>query len=414
MSTIYSQAKKVHVWLGSEGSFAGQAMELIRENADSSDEDIIGTCMQNRSDYWRRAWTLQEFVLPRRGVLMANEGWTDFEAFRRLIDRTRAMMRRSRDPSLLSWCSEISIFGGQDFWVMREKSTDDRPMNLFSHGTHDGSTGWLRPRACSDVRDMIFANIAFTKYGSSFKVDYSLNPLDLLLESLWLEHDQDTMAEQMALSARLLSIIPMSIMLYSDTRRQRLRDPCSGKTVDVPADVDLLHLRSASSDLNSKRWLSVADPHGAVWSTLSHPCDWKVRELTQPSGLDFPRKAHTPFALLFGLSVILAIAVSFPDNGPIEPQLTFPPDRDPVVDNDDLTDDAFLDQRPKCCRVLGIYNATCTPTPMRVYYALLENPDSIPEYDIGRVSSRTLLEISSPRGLDRDKHDLDSYQESDT
>jgi hypothetical protein len=286
MSTIYSQAKKVHVWLGSEGSFAGQAMELIRENADLSDEDIIGACMQNRefskgveeiqgSDYWHRAGTLQEFVLPRRVVLMANEGWTDFEAFRRLIDRIRAMMRRSRDPSLLSWCSEMSIFGGQDFWVMRENSTEDRPMNLFSHGTHDGSTGWLRPRACSDVRDRIFANIAFTKYGSSFKVDYSLNPLKLLLESLWLEHDQDTMAEQMALSARLLSIMPMSIMLYSDTRRQRLRDFCSGKTVDIPADVDLLHLRSASSDLDSKRWLSVADPRRVVWSTFSHPCDWK-------------------------------------------------------------------------------------------------------------------------------------------
>jgi hypothetical protein len=96
---------------------------------------------------------------------------------------------------------------------------------------------------------------------------------------------------------------------------------------------------------------------------------------------------------LFGLSeVILAIAVSFPDNGPIEPQLAFPPDCDPVIVNGDLTDDAFSDQRPKCCRVLGIYNATCTPKPMRVYYALLENPDSIPEYDIGRVSSRTLFE----------------------
>ncbi|MBV35439.1 MAG: hypothetical protein CMP47_08270 [Rickettsiales bacterium] len=396
MSTIYSQAKKAFIWLGSEWSFAGQALKLINTNAGSSDVDIIEACMQNhgfweglneihRSDYWHRAWILQEFVLPRQGILMANEHFTDFEAFQKLIGRIELILSTAHSTSSLSsigqsFYSTVTL-GGRDLWLMRQKAAKDQRLNLFNYHTYNGTRGahWLMPKACSNVKDRLFAILAFTKHGSSFKVDYHLNPLDILLESIWLEHtDRISMVEQLSLTACLLNITPLSIMLYSDRRQQMLRDTCSGKTVAIPADVDPLHSRSASSKLDSERWLRLAAPSreisGRFWDPWSS-CASEGEEVTLLNGLYVPRKARRRFALSFdGSDVFLVVAVSLADHGPTEPKLASPLDRDTVFVNDDLTDDEFLEQRPKCCRVHRIYDATCTPKPMRVYYALLENP----------------------------------------
>lgn len=224
------------------------------------------------------------------------------------------------------------------------------------------SMQWFQPKACKDVRDRLFAILAFATYGSSFKVDYRLNPFDLLLESLWLE--RESMAQQLSLTAHLLNITPLSIMLHSDRKQQMLRDPCSGKNVEIPGDAELLHLRSASSDLDNERWLSLAAPSRkvsrTVWGTYA---SYEMENFTRRNGLHFPPEARKPFALSFdGLDVFLVVAVSFDRSRPTKPERASL-DRNTVLVNDGLTDDEFLDQRPKGCRVLGIYSATCMPKP---------------------------------------------------
>ncbi|KAK5328640.1 hypothetical protein LTR93_002425 [Exophiala xenobiotica] len=341
---------------------------------------------------------------------MANEHSADFKAFQKMITRIDRILDKVRPGSSLSSIAKSFYYtitlGGRDLWSMRELSPKDRRMNWFAFGFDhvDDGTQWVQPKACSDVRDRIFAILAFTTHGSSFKVDYRLNPFELLLESLWLEQPGDVWVHEAekatCMTAYLLNITPLSIMMYSDRRRQMLRDPCSGKYVEIPGDVELLHLRSASSDLDSRRWLKVAAPGREDSSTLWHPWDvsgmrgvWRLDDL-----IGIPRKAHKRFALSFYHQVdailvdaILVIAVSFDRSRPTEPASL---DRNTILVNDDLTDDEFLDQRPKGCRAVGIYSATCTPKPMRVYYALLEIPVEGPKT---RLSVRTATTVGSMR-----------------
>jgi hypothetical protein len=322
----------------------------------------------------------------RDGLLMANEHSTYFEVFLKMISRIDRILGKVRyesslSPIVHSFFSTITL-GGRDLWSMREFTPGPgnmyRPMNWFAfvYSHVDDGTQWLQPKACSDVRDRIFAILAFTTHGRSFKVDYRLNPFDLFLESLWLEQPSGVWVSEkrkgISLTAYLLNITPLSIMLYSGRRRQRLRDPCSGKTVEIPGDVELLHLHSARSDLDTKRWLKVAAPGREISSASRHTWHLLSPEVTYEIGL--PREAHERFALSFHQAdVILVIAVSFDDSRPTQPKRTSF-DRNTSFVNDGLTDDEFLGQRPKGCRVLGIYSATCTSKPMRVYYALLELP----------------------------------------
>jgi Heterokaryon incompatibility protein (HET) len=203
MSRIYSDAKDVYVWLGPRVEFVGHCIRRMQAYEDMSDTKMALSSAEdtdfwkgfkaiNSASYWDRVWVIQEFIQPKTGRIIQGDRWISFESFQNTIRRFDRQIYRlvlqywvfgpRRNESFNNYISNI-----HPLWQrrMERAKTDaiDEPDAKWA--LLSGS------RFCMDVRDRVYGILPLATHGLSLRVDYDLNPFELLLESIWLEHDTE-------------------------------------------------------------------------------------------------------------------------------------------------------------------------------------------------------------------------------
>ena len=383
MSIIFSKAQEVRVWLGNDTSDVGYAFDIIADSRSMNDTALIKACVQDErfwqgfeqlhhAEYWNRAWILQEFVLPRKGLLVQGHLQVSFETFQQFVQRVDSFSKRL-EHRLQDFYSVIDS-QGRDLWLLRQKVAKSK------NSTYDFNN-WgnvhISPRACDDIRDRVYVMLVFLRNGKDLQVDYRLSPFDLFLETFCLAQPPQIVD----LMAGLLQLTPVSIMMYSDPSLIDIKDPGGDDIVRFPNDAAKLHLASAASEDDRNAWLSVAlctskaeRPELFHWEQIEYFDDIEVFSIAAANGLRFPGDAGRTTALKWINSntyLLLNDILPKPSTS-----LTSSASYTRVADKVEfgLNGQEFLSQKSECCRLLGKYKTTCTPAPRDVYYMLLENP----------------------------------------
>lgn len=172
--------------------------------------------------------------------------------------------------------------------------------------------------------------------------------------------------------ANILQLTPASICMYasnptSSARRylKMLRD-----------DADKVHLRAASSPRREEDWL-LASSNGRKVEWRNFARDQKLR---MPKGvLDFPRREQCPWQMFTYTAsakgnIGLKLAVdshSVPDR---KGRVSEPSYRK----GEKMSEEEFLDRNGgKRTLALGIYDTTCAPYPLRIFYSMVDGLEDL-------------------------------------
>ena len=203
MSEIYSKTEDVLVWLGPyDGGSVEYAMRRMRRYNGMGSMEMAKACAKEevfwkgfkkitKADYWSRVWIIQEFIQPRRGKIIHGDHCVSFRTFEntaRCLDRSscykylRSSMSSRKRKVLFDYMANV-----YPLWQRRAaqaKSLRLRPPKE-SWPLLSGN------RFCADIRDRVYGVLPLATYGADLEVDYHLNPFQLMLEAMWLEHDSE-------------------------------------------------------------------------------------------------------------------------------------------------------------------------------------------------------------------------------
>ena len=201
MAKIYSRTDEVLVWLGPRADYTGHCLKRMKAYEIMSDTDMAlssandadfwkGFKNINACSYWDRVWVIQEFIQSKHGRIIQGDRWVSFETFQNTTKRFESRIYRlvlqywvfgpRRNESFRNYISNI-----HPLWQMRL----DRAEHL-----NEVDTKWAilsGNRFCRDIRDRVYGIMPLATHGDSLHVDYDLNPFEVLLESIWLEHDTE-------------------------------------------------------------------------------------------------------------------------------------------------------------------------------------------------------------------------------
>ena len=270
MSKIYSETKEVLVWLGPRVEYVGHAIRRMQDYETMSDTEMAVSSSKdsdfwkgfkaiNKAPYWDRVWVIQEFIQPRNGKIIQGDRSISFETFQNTIRRFNNKIYRL----------------GLQYWVFGSRRNDhfsDYISNIhplwqrrlervkYSSSTHDADAAWALlsgSRFCQDIRDRVYGIMPLATHGGTLDVDYHLNPFEVLLESIWLEHDSDMDRTEVLMNlANILLLTPASICMYAQKRTSR----ADRHLKKIPRDRDAMkmHLKAASSQTRQEDWLLAA------------------------------------------------------------------------------------------------------------------------------------------------------------
>lgn len=152
MGTIYSQAKIVLAWLGTDGKLQAE-LERLRDYSDNVGfYDALSKPHPDASNlakhpYWRRIWIVQEIVLARRPVIMAGDIVMEFSKLERQLLLNDGIRDPYQAPSNIAWNWLGQIIdlraaerGGERSHCGKLSSTFGRTESL---GPKTASTGYL-------------------------------------------------------------------------------------------------------------------------------------------------------------------------------------------------------------------------------------------------------------------------------
>ena len=222
-------------------------------------------------------------------------------------------------------------------------------------------------------------NFAFAKHGASFQPDCNLNPFEVFLESLWLEHRNLLDSDGCIDLAHVLDITPATVLLYQSRAGDMLRLPGTQNYRRVPANAAQLHCNSSQSKDEWKKWdqTGFAGPWQKAQYTEDNLKDLLLITQADKSERFFmPKKCDLHIAMrLLDKPVFFLLSLSFfgkEKSREIEKPNMF----DIVAPNKKLSDDDFLTQKSVCCYARGIYKAGVGPDKtkekMRVYFAVID------------------------------------------
>lgn len=199
MGSIYSQAARVVIWLGAEGA---QFINMLENIDDFGPADIhLDRKIKEHPtafldlqhfcthQYWRRAWTFQEFVLARELLLQCGPRRFLETTIERTIAWFRLFFSEHTDKSWQwnarpSWSSQWSA-----------------PIRI---------TPWMLTQTeCFDPRDRIYSMISLMDPVLPITPDYGKSALDLLLEIAHLYRGRPRNLEgDLHALARTLDLLP--------------------------------------------------------------------------------------------------------------------------------------------------------------------------------------------------------------
>ncbi len=370
MSKIYTRTQQVHVWLGRDRHHGAYALDLINACYWMTGEPLIEACLEDdvfqkgfmaihRANYWNRAWCLQEFVLPKMGLLLMGRGSVQLEKYdifiKHCCDALELIADDRHDIRLMF--SPVVRSPSRDLWLMRTR-------HVQSGSDQDIPAQQLLVQDCSDIRDRIYSTLPFHKWDSVFTVDYSMNPFELLLEY---ELNTTTGVRPTVERANILHLNPIAIMLYAQSARQ-FKCPGGDHLVTLPCDAESQHLQTAASTAQLSRWYRVGEPSRA----MPDPRVWQDACKESPN-------LSIEETLKENQITIHAPCFTFLKNGRSDVYLVIATERDGNQNSQEgsdtePTDAGSVTPRDTCCVVSGRYVTKCYKTPVIVYYALLEHP----------------------------------------
>jgi hypothetical protein len=394
MARIYTSTKEVLVWLGQREEYVGHAfrrMEAYENMGDtemalssSNDEDFWkGFKAINRASYWDRVWVLQEFIQPQKGRIIQGDRWVSFETFQNTVKRFEGQIYRlvlkywafgpRRNEDFSEYMSNIHPLWQRRMDRAKHASANSPPAPDAEWALLSGS------RYCQDLRDRVYGIMPLATHGPTLKVNYLLNPFEVLLESIWLEHDSEMDRTDVLMNlANILMLTPASICMYAQRVRKSRADRLMRK---LPPDREAqrIHLRAAENDARADAWLDVASSDGreVKWKNFTD------QRMKMPKRLhNFPSRRQCSWNMFVYTTINsttygLKMAIDS-RNVPNEKGRLVDDVRD---ERDVMTQSEFLEVNTqlKGSLALGVYRTKCAPYEMAIYYALMDGLQ-----DVGR------------------------------
>ena len=399
MSRIYSKTEEVLVWLGprQREDHAEYCLRRMRKYEDMSDTDIAMSCARdsdfwkgftaiNSSSYWDRVWVIQEFIQPMNGRIIQGDYGISFNTFQNTIRRF--------DNRIYRLALEYWTFGkrrNENFrnYMSKIHPLWERRLDRKGSGSHEPDAKWATlsgSRFCRDVRDRVYGIMPLATHGSTLRVDYELNPFQVLLESIWLEYDIEYVrpfssypykhinlqhrrmdrTDILMNLANILMLTPAAICMYAQHHTSAARPYL--KTLSD--DAKQLHLRAASSRDREDDWLR-ASSHGRKVEWRNFAIDHNHR--IPPGLLKFPSREQCPWQMFAYTStgksnVGLKIAVdswAVPDSKGRVGKPRYEKSRE-------MSEEEFVNVNRKRALAVGVYETHCAPYPMQVFYSLVD------------------------------------------
>lgn len=410
MWRVYTETREVLVWLGPKVDHVGHAIRCMDKYAEMNDAEMAissarddefwdGFHAINTAMYWDRVWVIQEFTLPDKGRIICGDRWVTFATFQDTIRRFDSKIYRLVLNHLVFSSRRQSHFSDyiskiHPLWQRRlehERSIKYKP-----------SANWTvlsGTRYCQDLRDRVYGIMPLATHGTSLSVDYTITPLELLLESIWLEHSSDMDRTDVLMNlANILLLSPAAICLYADVVTSRAKYHL-WKSSNLPrdrAEALRLHISAAASRRSEQAWLDVSSAGGEEVEWRNFAAD---QLLKMPKGFPaFPGRRQCPWQMFsysvtkhgrFGLKLAIdAIGVVDESRGGERNR-----DRDggrrvrgeerdrdrggEYRGEDRMGATEFLESNRKKAMALGVYKTKCAPVPMTVYYALVDGLEGV-------------------------------------
>lgn len=204
MTSIYTQADSVAVWLGPEADDSASGLDLLRDVAEkSSSPELINNLIASRKrrrdfaalvslferDYWRRLWVVQEVFNARAVTVYCGSAQLPWMAY---VDGCSTFKRQKNDldhyfPSGLADGEHLSISQSQlpysQVLVSQGPGSFSDPRSLIDLG--DGSLlealRACRRKLAAEPRDKIFGILGILpdEVRDQFSPDYSLSVKDV-------------------------------------------------------------------------------------------------------------------------------------------------------------------------------------------------------------------------------------------
>jgi hypothetical protein len=197
MTSIYSKAYTMAIWLGQEANDSNLAMELLSEIVKVEDSATMRDIIQSPTrrsqfealvalfsrDYWKRLWVVQEIENARDITVYCGPGalsWETYTVASRLLlkhepDLIRAFPSTTLALSGYTWVQVLVVFGPGRLRSM--KRSDGTFPRLFD------ALIYHREKGCSDPKDKIYGilGILSPREKSQFPVDYNISTRDVYI-----------------------------------------------------------------------------------------------------------------------------------------------------------------------------------------------------------------------------------------
>jgi hypothetical protein len=444
MWKIYSFTKEVLVWLGPSNRDSDHIEHAIKKMKEYADTNDMSMAISSASDdefwrgfrdinsafYWDRVWVIQEFTLPSHGRIIQGNDWVTFDVFQDTIRRfdnkiyrgalTNVVFSSKRRDDFNDYMSNIHPLWQRRLSYKRESSR--------IHKDADWTT-LSGVRHCQDLRDRVYGIMALSTHGNSLRVDYELTPFELLLESIWLEHDSDIDRTDIVMNlANILLLTPASICMYADSATSHSKwvlHRCNLTRRSGIKELQALHLSAAANSKGKRRWLeaSTSDEKEVHWRNFASLKD--RGSLKVPKGWPvFPSRKQCPWQMFvyavtkegkWGLK--LAIDGDIPSDAKSKndrrrsrsrsrsrsrdrkrdssrrrsksrrrngsrssdekDKASKKDPRGSVIADGYMSPEEFLSVNAKRATALGVYRTTCAPVEMTVYYALAQGLEGV-------------------------------------
>ncbi|ETN40147.1 uncharacterized protein HMPREF1541_04423 [Cyphellophora europaea CBS 101466] len=393
MWRIYSETREVLVWLGSKVDHVGYAIRCMQKYVNMNDAEMALTSARddefwdgfraiNSAMYWDRVWVIQEFTLPEKGRIICGDRWVTFSTFQDTIRRFDNKIHRLVLTHLV-----FSSRRSHDFadYISNIHPLWQRRLEYEKSAKHKASANWTTlsgTRYCQNLRDRVYGIMPLATHGSSLSVDYNLTPLELLLESIWLEHSSSIDRTDVLMNlANILLLTPAAICMYAATATSRAKYHLWKSNLPRDrAEALALHTRAASSRGRQRAWLDAASPGSeeVVWRNFA--ADHRLR---LPKGFPiFPGRRQCPWQMFvytstrhghFGLKLAIDARGVPDERGRVD-------DRE-YRGEDHMGGAEFMEVNRKSAMALGVYRTTCSPVELTVYYALADGLEGMGHTD---------------------------------
>lgn len=190
MGMIYSRARDVTVWLGSNQWEISEAMKLLQSPYARLDVILLGNPqvramtsspgIEEAEDvfwtfcthpYWTRAWIIQELVLAKDVLIRCGNDEIRIETFAVQLEYLREGLKRMFIPQMVT-----KILNSPAAKLIAKRKTWQESNGRSYINPWDTGLGIL---GCSDVRDRVYAMIALMDPSQAVAPDYNNSPSEL-------------------------------------------------------------------------------------------------------------------------------------------------------------------------------------------------------------------------------------------